>query len=192
MWERKRERESWACSKWQTSLSLWCITLMHYRPGTCLWLGTRHTQLILPCSPTVHRATQRMTAPDTEQRRRRKLGQNHGPATQVILILIVHQYTNILASITNHATTKMRCTDFSCRAWNSSRKRGFLRKWKSKTAEKYIFCGKKSTSILSFLWKLRWLTCECKLKVSNWYSSWIVVWYISSNLPPECLKLHRF
>ena len=26
-------------------------------------------------------------------------------------------------------------------AWNSSRKRGFSRKWKSKIARKYIFCG---------------------------------------------------
>ena len=61
------------------------------------------------------------------------------------------------------------------RAWNSSWKRGFLRKWKSKIAEKYFFCGKKSTSILFFLWKLRWWICECKLKVQNWYLSWILV-----------------
>ena len=58
--------------------------------------------------------------------------------------------------------------------------------------KKYIFRGKKSASILSFLWKLRWWTCECKLEVSNWYLSWILVCKISSNLPPECLKLHRF
>ena len=42
------------------------------------------------------------------------------------------------------------------------------------------------------LWKLRWWICECKLKVQNWYSSWILVCYISSNLPPDCIKLHRF
>ena len=78
------------------------------------------------------------------------------------------------------------------RAWNLSQKQGFSRKWKSKIVEKYIFRGKKSTTKLSFLWKLRWWTCECKLKVQSWYSSWIVVCYISSNLPPECLKLHRF
>ena len=36
----------------------------------------------------------------------------------------------------------------------------------------------------------RWI-CECKLKVQNWYSSWILLCYISSNLLPECLKLHR-
>ena len=38
-----------------------------------------------------------------------------------------------------------------CRAWNSSQKQGFLRKWKWKIAEKNVFHGgKKSTSILFF------------------------------------------
>ena len=43
--------------------------------------------------------------------------------------------------------------------------------------------GKKIDKHTHFLWKLRWWICECKLKVQHWYSSWIVVCYISSNLP---------
>ena len=46
---------------------------------------------------------------------------------------------------------------------------------KIKIRWKYTFCGKKSTSILFFLWKLRWWICKCKLKLQNLYSSWIWV-----------------
>ena len=53
------------------------------------------------------------------------------------------------------------------RAWNSSRN------WKSQ--KKYFPWRKKSTSVLFFLWKLRWWIWECKLKVRNWYSLWILV-----------------
>ena len=60
------------------------------------------------------------------------------------------------------------------RAWDSSRKRGFSRKWKSIIAEK-IFSGKRIDKQTFFPWKLRWWICERKLKVQNWYSSWILV-----------------
>ena len=70
------------------------------------------------------------------------------------------------------------CVCVFVRAWNSLRKQGFSRKWKSKIAEKYILHGKKWTNILVFLWKLRLWICECYLMVQNWYSSWILVCYI--------------
>ena len=44
------------------------------------------------------------------------------------------------------------------------RKRGFSRKWKSKIAEKIFFAGKNRQAHFFFLWKLRWLIFECKLK----------------------------
>ena len=67
------------------------------------------------------------------------------------------------------------------RAWNSSRKRGFSRKWKSKIAGKKIFSvGKKSTSILFFSMKIKMMDLWMQIEGTN------------RNLPPECLKLHRF
>ena len=63
-----------------------------------------------------------------------------------------------------------------------SRKRGFSRKWKSKIVETCIFRGKKEIDKHTcFLWQLRWWIYERKLKVKNWYSSWILACYISSN-----------
>ena len=55
------------------------------------------------------------------------------------------------------------------RAWNSLRKRGFSRKWKSKIAEQNIFCEKKNPSIL-FSMKIKmmdlWMQTEgTKLKI---------------------------
>ena len=38
--------------------------------------------------------------------------------------------------------------------------------------------GKKINRHTFFLWKFRWWICECKLKVQNWYLSWILVCYI--------------
>ena len=61
----------------------------------------------------------------------------------------------------------------------------------NRKSRKKIFSVEKNQVYFFFLWKFRWRICECKLKVQNWYSSWILVCYISSNLPPECLKLHR-
>ena len=62
--------------------------------------------------------------------------------------------------------------------------------WKSR--ENIFSVEKKIKMHTFFRWKLRWWICEGKLKVQHWYSSWFFVCYISSNLPPECLKLHRF
>ena len=62
------------------------------------------------------------------------------------------------------------------RAWNSSRKRGFSQKWKLKIAGKRTFSvRKKINKHTFFLWKLIWWICECKLKVQDWHSSWILV-----------------
>ena len=96
----------------------------------------------------------------------------------------------IIMSMGNVVSMSVDIYLYMCRAWNSSRKRGFLQKWKSKIVEKY-FSVEKNWQAYFFLWKWRWWICECKLKVQNWYSSWISVCYISSNLPPECLKLPR-
>ena len=56
----------------------------------------------------------------------------------------------------------------------------------------YFPWKKNQQAYFFFLWKLRWWTCECKLKVRNWYSSWILVCYISSHLLPECLSCTDF
>ena len=63
---------------------------------------------------------------------------------------------------------------------------------KRRSRKRYIFREKKIDKHSFFIWNLRWWICECKLKVQNWYSSWILVCCISSNMPPEWLKLHRF
>ena len=44
-----------------------------------------------------------------------------------------------------------------------------------KLQNKIFSVGKKTTSILFLLWKLRWWMCEYKLKVENWISLWILV-----------------
>ena len=36
--------------------------------------------------------------------------------------------------------------------------------------------------------KIKMMGLWMHIRVQNWYSSWILVCYISSNLPPECLK----
>ena len=44
-----------------------------------------------------------------------------------------------------------------------------------KSREKNIFRGEKNWQAYFFLWKWRWWICECKLKVQNLHSSWILV-----------------
>ena len=92
-----------------------------------------------------------------------------------------------LITINHHISKAYQTSDESInhyRAWNSSQKWGFSRKWKSKIVEKYFFRGKKIDRRTFFLWKLRWRICECKLEVQNWSSSWILM----CKCLPVCLQ----
>ena len=95
----------------------------------------------------------------------------------------LHQALGALLAVSYYVVSEtepgIRCGNEDCRGNEN---------WKLR---KNIFCVGKNWQAYFFLWKLRWWICECKLKVQNWYSSWILVCYISSNLPPECPKLHR-
>ena len=105
---------------------------------------------------------------------------------QTKTIMINEQRFDILATCSSHLF----------RAWNSSRKRGFSRKWKSKTAEKNFFRGKKIfrrknklTSILFFLKTVRQCNrkcgnhsvneCEFARKIECWWSyrSWTFAYF---------------
>ena len=41
-----------------------------------------------------------------------------------------------------------------------------------------------------FSMKIKMMDLSMQIEGKNWYSSWLLVCKISSNLPPECLKLH--